>query len=363
MRNKRKQPIRAGPSTDPNTGAKEVRDNAALGPNASRSVLHERAQYSQVRLDELRRLIGELKEVRDFPKLTVFGAGSYARLEASKYSDIDMFFMIDTPKEEIPDYRTRSLRLWGKLIDIIGLMDFPSFSNDCEYLQILHTPELVEKLGGRLDDHENFFTTRMLLLLESKCLYGEEVFDTAVRQIISSYFKDYPDHKETFQPMFLMNDICRFWKTLLLNYENKRSTRLLHDQKLKTKQKVRNFKLKYSRMTTCFATAAALGSHRAPVTEEQVFALTKLTPRERLQSVVERIPEVSTHIDEVLDRYVEFLELTGLPTASLEAKFSDKQKRSEMFARAKEYGDAMFRLIDAIDAADDRLRLLRTLVI
>jgi len=201
------------------------------------------------------------------------------------------------------------------------------------------------------------------MTMRTSSLHGETVFDTTIQHIIRSYFKDFPDHKETFQPMFLMNDICRFWKTLLLNYENKRSVRLLADENQRTKQKVRNFKLKYSRMTTCFATAAALGSHRAPVTEEQVFALTRLTPRERLQSVVERIPEVAPHVDQVLERYAEFLEMTGLPTTSLEAKFSDKQKRTEMFARAKEYGDAMFRLISAIDAADNRLRLLRTLVI
>ena len=256
-----------------------------------------------------------------------------------------MFFMMDIFRAEIAGYRTRSFRLWGRLIETIELMKFPSFSSDCEYLVILHTPDIVEKLGGRLDDHENFFTARMLLLLESKCLHGERVFDATIQQIITSYFKDFPDHKETFQPMFLMNDICRFWKTLLLNYENKRTVRLLADESQRTKQKVRNFKLKYSRMTMCFATAAALGSHCFSVTEEQVFALTKLTPREQLQSIVDRIPTIAPLVEDILGRYAEFLELTGLPTTSLEAKFSDKQRRTEMFAGANEYGDAMFRLI------------------
>lgn len=323
----------------------------------------ERAKYSQMRLKELRSRLEALDELRNFPSLTVFGTGSYARLEASEYSDIDMFFMMKTPRNEVSEYRTRSFRLWGKLIEVIDLMGLPRFSNDCEYLVILHIPEIVEKLGGRLDDQENFFTARLLLMLESTCLYGKEVYETTIREIIGSYFKDYPDHKETFQPVFLMNDISRFWKTLLLNYENKRSARLLGDENQRTKQKVRNFKLKYSRMTTCFATAAALGSHHAPVTEEQVFLLTRLTPQQRLRSVSEKVPAVTSHVDEVLDRYGEFLEWTGLPTSELEAKFSDKQKRTEMFARAKEYGDAMFRLIGAIDATDDRLRLLRTLVI
>jgi hypothetical protein len=55
--------------------------------------------------------------------------------------------------------------------------------------------------------------------------------------------------------------------------------------------------------------------------------------------------------------------MTGQTTDDLEAHFSDKAKRTEMFARANEYGDVMYRLLRAIDDSDTRLRLLRTLVI
>jgi hypothetical protein len=111
-------------------------------------------------------------------------------------------------------------------------------------------------------------------------------FREIVKNIVSSYFKDFPDHKRTFQPIFLINDICRFWKTLLLNYENKRNYQrpgAVVDEGQKTRQKVKNFKLKFSRMTTSYASVAALGSYTAPVTEENVITITELTPRERLQ--------------------------------------------------------------------------------
>ncbi len=52
----------------------------------------DRALYSRVRLDQLRRSLGELKELAEFPTLTMFAAGSYGRLEASEHSDLDMFF-------------------------------------------------------------------------------------------------------------------------------------------------------------------------------------------------------------------------------------------------------------------------------
>lgn len=55
--------------------------------------------------------------------------------------------------------------------------------------------------------------------------------------------------------------------------------------------------------------------------------------------------------------------MTGLTTEELEERFSDKDKRIDMFNRATNYGEEMFRLIAAIDEADKKSRLLRTLVI
>jgi predicted nucleotidyltransferase len=329
----------------------------------SPNIYQERADYSRRQLTELRKRLAKLDEVRDFPTLAIYGAGSYARLEASEHSDIDMFFLNAGDEKDISELRTKCMRLFGKVIDIIDDMGFPKLSNDCEYLVLLHTKEIVSNLGNRKDDHENYFTARMLLLLESQCVYGDEPFERITTEIVRSYFKDFPDHKQTFTPMFLLNDICRFWKTLLLNYEHKRKFQEGEQdiEERKTHQKVRNFKLKYSRMTTCFASIAALGSYLAPVTEEQVLEMTKLTPRQRLQSITSRIPEATAAVNDVLNQYAWFLEMTGLPTSDLEAHFSDKQQRTEMFRKANEYGDSMFRLLQTIDQTGPTL--LRTLVI
>jgi hypothetical protein len=323
-----------------------------------------RATYSRSRLAEFRNRLGELPELREFPGLTIFAAGSYGRLEASQHSDIDIFFFMSGDGKILREPRTNQIRMFAKVIDIADRMKFPKFSNDCEYLVLLYTDEILANLGGRIDDHGNYFTARMLFLLESRCLFGDEMSHAITSEIVSSYFKDFPDHPRTFQPTFLINDICRFWKTMLLNYEHKRHLGGAPEDELKkTKQKVRNFKLKHSRMTTCFASVAALGSFTAPVTEQQVINVTALTPKERLESVVERLPSAKPIVDEVLDRYAWFLEMTGLPTEELEEHFSDKAKRTDMFRRANEYGDSMFRLLVHVDDSDEQLRLLRTLVI
>jgi predicted nucleotidyltransferase len=322
-----------------------------------------RLEYSKLRLQELENRLAVLPELRTIPTLTIFGAGSYARLEASKYSDIDLFFLSDGARNDVSEPRTKSLRLFGKVIDIIDSMSFPKFSNDCEYLVLLHTQDILTNLGGRTDDHENYFTARMLLLLESKCLYGGERFTDVTTQIISSYFKDYPDHRDTFQPTFLLNDICRFWKTLLLNYENKRNVHPDEvDLERRQKQRVRNFKLKFSRLTTCFASIAALASANAPVSEQYVLTLTQLTPRERL-GLVRNTPSLRAAVDDVLCRYGWFLEMTGLSTDELENQFHEREQRIKMFQRANEYRDAMFRLLQAIDAAKPEFHLLRTLAV
>lgn len=324
----------------------------------------DRARYSRMRLDDLRSRVTTIPELTRIPQLTIFAAGSYARLEASPHSDIDLFFVNAGKQEELIEPRTNAMRIFGQMIDIIDQMQLPKFSNDCEYVHILHKDDIVVNLGSRLDDHENYFTARMLLLLESHCLYNAKDFDAITKDIVESYFTDYPDHKLTFYPTFLLNDICRFWKTLLLNYENKRAFRNTPEQDLKkTKHKVRNFKNKYSRMTTCFASIAALGSFGAPVTSGSVIELTKATPRERLLSVRERLPAAMGSVDDILERYNWFLEMTALTTEELEKHFADKQRRIEMFAKAQAFGDSMFALLRQIDELDPKSRLLRSLVI
>jgi predicted nucleotidyltransferase len=346
----------ANSKEDLNAESHVVRGGAVTPP------IHEqRAAYSRSRLVELQRELGKLSELQSFPALTVFAAGSYARLEASEHSDIDLFFV--KMGGEVVERNTKELRLFGKIIEIADRLHYPKFSNDCQYLAVLNSEDIAKNLGSPTDDHENYFTARMLLLLEGHCLYGEQVYEKLMAEMVNAYFQDYPDHRHTFQPVFLLNDICRYWKTLLLNYEHRRLPRTADMEAARTRQKVRNFKLKYSRMTTCFASIGALGSYQAPVAEEQVVALAKMTPRQRLESISIRVPAARSAVADVLGRYNWFLEMTGLSVGELEDRFSDKQKRTEMFREANEYGDAMYRLLQALDAANKRMKLLRYLVI
>lgn len=328
-------------------------------------IFKQRSYYSEVRMKELRARLATLKELSEFPNLTVFGAGSYGRLEASEFSDLDVFFLYAGEEKDLDKPRTRKHCLFGAVIKTVQSMNFPEFSNDCEYLVVLHTDQIAAHLGSPKDDYENYFTARMLLLLESTCLYGDATYQDIILKIVNSYYKDFHDHPKTFYPTFLINDISRFWKTLLLNYENRRHTSG-GDELKRTKAKVKNFKLKFSRMTTCFATIAALGCHQVPVTVEEVVYLTTLTPRQRLEFVAEFVPEAGAAVEDVLKKYAWFIEMTGLSTPQLEDHFSDKEKRTEMFRTANDYGDSMFALLSTLDNLKSKERrpgFLRYLVI
>lgn len=330
------------------------------------NILQERKSYSETKIAELKSRIEKLSSIKEYPGLTIVCAGSFARLEGSEYSDIDIFFFCNTPKKEISCPRTKELKIFGELIHLIEELDYPPFSADSKFLEIIHTDEIQYTLGSSLDDHKNHFTARMLLLLESKCLYNHDNYNEAIKTLVSWYYKDFPTHKEVFYPTFLINDIMRYWKTLLLNYENKRS---LNDgansgydiTKEKIKHKIKNFKLKFSRATTCFATIAIIGSIDEVIKEEKLIKIIEKTPMQRLEEIKEIRPEVCKEIDELLDLYSWFIAMTGKSSDDLEQEFSDEENRNEFFRKALHYGDKIFVLLNKV--AKDKDDFIRRLVI
>lgn len=309
-------------------------------------------------MQELKSAIESAAESIELEKLTIFTVGSYGRSEASTESDIDLFFVY-SHSESIRMRRTNEIRLFGRLIDAVADLGFPELSNDAQYLEAHDTKDVLSQLGSPDDDYKNYFTTRMLLLLESQCLYGKESYDRVIQDILQSYHRDYQDHEDHFRPWFLLNDIMRFWKTLLLNYENKRNA---PDSDAAIKQRVKNFKLKFSRATTCFATICAIGALGTTVSTQGIGEIVRSVPRKRLLSVAEAFPVLAPTVDQILDEYAWFLEQTALPTAEIEDLFREDESRERMSMRAQAYGELLFQLVVGIDEQTDNT-LLRSLVV
>ena len=226
-------------------------------------------------------------------------------------------------------------------------MRFPEFSGDGEYLEVHGLKDMRENLGGRSDDYENLFTARLLLLLESIPIYNEQLYEEVVSEITESYFRDFPDHVEDFRPTFIVNDILRFWKTLCLNYEHSRNTSSNSDETEVSKSHLRNLKLKFSRMLTCFSLVIPLAVPRDSIEPEVCVKFMQQRPLDRLRSVA-----LESMNDELWDRLSEdyswFLDTTGRCREDVLSWIGSETNRKEARSRAGRFGNTMYELLNSI---------------
>lgn len=314
-----------------------------------------RKDHSCTKMAELSRELSRSEAIRSYCGLSIFATGSYARGEASAHSDVDLFFIKNMTDEVIQNPKLLEIKIMADIISSVEeKLNFPAPSNDGEFLKVLTLREILHDLGGPNDDYKNHFTARMLLLLESSPVVDVPAYDAIIDEVIASYLRDYEDHSEDFRPTFIVNDIIRFWKTLCLNYEHKRNQ---VENARKIKQKIRNFKLGYSRLMTCFATVALLSSYKQ-ITKDDLVSICKLAPVERLLLLSKREPRTIVHLRAALEQYHWFLVKTQSTTAELETYFSDKNNRKEAFTHASKFGDAMFNVVHTAANEAGTLRYL-----
>lgn len=291
----------------------------------------------------------------------MYATGSYGRLEAWPGSDIDLFFLYDGADETARFPWTSFVRLSAKLIEAIAEMGIPPFSSDGRYLEVLYVSEMERILGSPSDDSLNAFTARMLLLLESQPLRDPAVYERLLRRIVGFYYRDFPDHADSFVPIFLINDILRFWRTLTLNYEHHRLKVLglagEQRERKKADSVLKNYKLKVSRAATCFSMVANLSAAPAPVTLEAVLDLCGLTPAERFERLRDAGAKTSRLIDELTEVYEQFLHSVQRKGDELLLEFSNDQRRKEALGEAARYGDLIYEVLVEV-TAPSRMRYL-----
>lgn len=262
-------------------------------------------------------------------KACVYTTGSFGRLEAGPHSDLDLFVVVDVMQEEGNTGRASKPLLDGieetklkyHLISAVEQCGIAKFDGGGRYLESHLVDDFVSALGSRSDDYQNTMTGRLLLLLESRYLLGEGMYLELINRVIEAYFVDFGDNKSAFIPSFLINDILRLWRTFCVNYEFSRK----HGN---NDSKIKNLKLKYSRMLTCYSAIIQLlsaHSNNGTVSPDDVARLVSLTPTERLEDIRSN-PALSTSeqrnqfvdlINHILDDYSKFLQLTHLPKEEL----------------------------------------------
>lgn len=269
--------------------------NAQGGLSAHKDMA-ERRMSSLEQLARLRERFSEEK-ILQHPAVTVFAAGSLGRLEAGGNSDLDIFVVASSELGRLTE-----VRLLSKIADLNDGMGFPPFSDEMRYMKVYDSEQLVKYTGTPRDDSENSFTTRMLLLLESAPLVNQELYYRIMSDVCANYFRDNKGKKD-FRPLFLINDLLRYWRTLCLNYEQCR------EDPAKPWRK-RNMNLRFSRMTTIFSTVALLMIDR-PTEVKDFIVQTTRTPIERLAVAVDRLgePILLQEFQGFLDHYSSFLRI------------------------------------------------------
>ncbi len=297
----------------------------------SHTRLAKRANKSRQKLELVRNKFEE-SGCFDDDKIMVFCAGSLARLEFGKKSDLDLFI---TTEENFKPSRLEEYTLYSHLIRLNDELKFPSFSNDGEYLKIYSLEELKKETGSRKDDNSNSFTVRMLLLLESNPIFNKEKYYQHLDSILQHYYRD-EKGKEEFRPLFLLNDLLRYWRTVCLNYEEIRSSQKPWRKK--------NINLKFSRMLTVFATVLLLVVKRG-VSIDDLKEYCKLSPLDRLATGLNSLEDKNlfTEWTEILDIYEDFLAWKEDEEIEKHLKTTDKQE--QINSHAKRFSDYLYKAL------------------
>ncbi|WP_137151902.1 nucleotidyltransferase domain-containing protein [Devosia sp. FKR38] len=302
-------------------------------------------------------------------KACICATGSYGRLEASEHSDLDIFIVgldkssedkISPPNKILESELSRldEICIKADLISACRSLGLKEFDADGQYLAHYSVSQLIGTLGKPEDDASNTFTARLLMLLEGRPLSGAEVFNKAIDEIIASYWRDYGDHKNDFAPAFLSNDILRLWRTFCVNYEARTET-TPHEKKLK--RRVKNYKLKFSRLLTCYSALLQIlytYNSNGTVSPSDMRAICLMTPIERIQNLIGSAKVASDPLSKIVDQYNSFLEVTDEPISNLLLKFDHPEKRDELLRGSYEFADSIFASINLIGQGSKMHRML-----
>lgn len=320
-------------------------------------LIQRRRQETDERLSKIKISLGDAARLAE-DKACVYATGSFGRGEAGQYSDLDLFIVGRTENGRRALSNLDEICIKADLVEATRRLKIPDFSGDGEYLVHYEIAQLIKELGTPRDDAYNTFTARLLLLLESHPLIGDAVYDEAIDNVIAAYWRDFEDHKNNFIPAFLSNDILRLWRTFCVNYEANTRTEPLEK---KIKRRIKNYKLKHSRLLTCYSALTyllAVYMERDTVTPKDVQEMVKMRPTERLEtlSTQRRFPTAQAKICELLGRYEEFLDKTNVTEELLVSQF--KETSAEFYNQENEFGNLMAEVLQLVGGDSRLYRLL-----
>jgi hypothetical protein len=243
-------------------------------------------------------------------------------------------------------------------------MKLPEFSGDGEYLEVHNIHDIYKEIGSREDDYRNFFTARMLLLLESRAIHNQELYDRMLQTTVDKYYKDFHEHEKNFKPVFLVNDVIRFWRTICLNYEHSRERKFsgngLTREEIQIKRNevhIKNLKLKFSRKLTCYSFLLSVLYSDKVLKQENILEIIKLTPLQRLENL-SQIAKIKDDINDLISLYFWFLDKTQIDKKWLLQWISEDKNRDHAFEQSRLFAKSIFNIMMETDNKDNLMYFL-----
>jgi|GEM_PF-3226726 len=278
---------------------------------------------SKNKIDALKKDVDSVYFDGRYNNIIIYVCGSLARQEMVDTSDLDLFFI--ALNDQMVSSNIDKYNFFSLMYDINKKNGFKEPSKNGYYWRFTPKENLLD-IGSQEEDYNNSFTARMLLILESKPLWNNDEYDNLLSIVVGKYFEEFDSHSDNFYPLFLMNDILRYWYTLTINYEYRRDP---SDDK--NKRYWKRLKLKYARLLTCFSFVACLCS--GPTNQHDVIEFVHYTPFERLDYLANRFSDLKDVISHIKNEYTYYIELHYKDRDWLEYDENKKQafERADLF--------------------------------
>ncbi|WP_437726171.1 nucleotidyltransferase domain-containing protein [Sorangium sp. So ce861] len=242
--------------------------------------------------------------------------GSLARGEYTTGSDLDWTLLIDGQADEGHFSQVQAITR------ILKEAKFHEPGPTGVFGNVAFSHPILHQIGGQEDTNKNT-TQRILLLLESLAIGKPDAHERVIRLVLSRYVEDdrglHYGSKREIIPMFLLNDIVRYWRTVAVDFVYKQRERssgwALRNAKLRMSRKL----IFVSGLITCFG-FELFGKDRAtwaddgdristPALVRFLRERIRVTPLESLAEVLLR-PAISAETARTLfDSYDAFLDL------------------------------------------------------
>jgi len=288
---------------------------------------------------------------------TVYVVGSAGRLEMGGGSDLDPYIVTGVGSEGSAS--ADGMELLSALRESIRAAGLPDLDADGEHAEPVTAASLVGHLGDPSDDSSGAMTKRILLLLESQPLVHPEAYNRLIAACVDAYWKNEHGHEHNYLPIVLVNDIVRYWRTVLLNHESRIGVKLAKDVAGKTEDEVAlrrysSFKLRIPRCLSCFSALLYLlrltDRDDRGVTRDQVVAMVRQTPLERLECLRGFSTSVDRGIQTAKERYLEYLEIAnaGKPELLRQLAKSDGPLAHRVSTCGNAFTEAIFQLVQEV---------------